>query len=123
MSDDICCDYCKGSCLPGIHLPTDFDDREASHDGMVFVARCDECYVLHAKVNYSSDEEAANVVSILTGWTVFKSFDKDDSIDEETKAEATYQFEKNGNAWSRPYFKITIKKAAEACALGARRGS
>lgn len=75
------CDYCKitPKKLKGIHLPSDFDDREDSRDGKVFVAKCDACSI------YDSDAKAAEVIAKETGWTIFKSYDSDESTDAENR--------------------------------------
>lgn len=90
------CGICADSPTPGILFPTDFDDREASRDGKVFIARHDECAV------YASDVEAAEAVAKATGWPVCKSYDRDDEVDLVSRAE------KQGTAFYRPYFAVTL---------------
>lgn len=74
------CDYCKKNPPKffGIHLPANFDDREPSCDGKVFIAKCDACSI------YGADSEAAAVIAKETGWEVCKSYDRDDSLDADT---------------------------------------
>lgn len=99
---DARCDYCAGSGIPGIHLPSDFDDREPSRDGKVFVAKCDACFT------YQSDCEAAEVVAARMGWKIHRSMDKKDALDPEERREA-----KNAGTY-RPYFEITLADAERA---------
>jgi dCMP deaminase len=101
------CSFCKGSVISGIHLPSDFSDREPCRDGKVFVAKCDECD------KYSSDVDAAKVVSELTKWPVLRSLDSEDSTDRKRREDA-----KVNALMHRPYFNVTI---AEAEAIHARR--
>jgi hypothetical protein len=85
----------------GIHCPADFDDRPDSTDGRVFVAKCDACGF------YPSDVEAAEAVSKLTGWTIHRSYDRDDNTDPQLRAEYA-------NAdYFRCYFAVTITEATE----------
>jgi hypothetical protein len=100
-----CCSYCKGSKLPGIHLPADFDDRKPSQDSKVFVAKCDECN------RYVSDADAARVVAKATGWAVRKSLDYFDDLDPKYRREKAAT--KLGRSYYRPFFAVTIKQAQE----------
>lgn len=96
------CPYCHGSSIPGVHLPSDFDDRPDSRDGRVYVARCDECGT------YASDLDAARVVHQHTGWPVLLSFDATDALslaDRRAGANQTY---------FRPYFAVSLKDAVLA---------
>lgn len=99
------CDYCKGSRFPGIHFPSNFDDREDSKDGKVFIAKCDECYHQRELLSYSSDEDAAKVIAEETGWTIQRSYDEDDAIDPRERKE------KAGTGYYRPYFNTTLATA------------
>lgn len=94
------CDYCKGSKIPGIHFPTDFDDREESRDGKVFISKCDA-----SCIGIADDTEAAEEISKLTGWPVMRSYDRDDDFDPKSRAE------KVGTEYYRPYFAVTLKEA------------
>ena len=93
------CNYCKGSTIPGIHFPSDFDDREPSKDGKVFIARCDTCD------RYGSDEAAAKVVEQRLGRPMMKSYDRDDEVDPQGRAE------KQGTDYFRPYFQCSLAEA------------
>ncbi len=94
------CDYCKGSKIPGIHLPSGFDDREESRDGKVFVARCDECYDAVKGTGFVDDIAAADEVSRITGWPIMRSYDRDDAIDADDRACKEGYF--------RCYFAVTL---------------
>lgn len=104
------CAFCEGTRFPGVHLPSDFDDRPESADGKVFVARCDACFLDHAAPSYASDTAAAAAVSEATGWPVHKSYDYLDSLDEAQRLDAWSR----GRHWYRPYFAVTVKEAAAA---------
>lgn len=95
------CEFCEGSKMPGILL-TDFDDREASCDGKVFVCRCDTCRI------YEDDVEAAEAASEATGWEVKKSYDRDEDYDLESRKE------KAGTEYYRPYFAVTVQQVEAA---------
>jgi hypothetical protein len=95
------CEYCAGKPVVGIHCPSDFDDREGSRDGRVFVAKCDECDV------YDNDVEAAEAVSKLTGWPIHRSYDRDDNADPQLRAEYANE------DYFRCYFAVTLAEASE----------
>jgi hypothetical protein len=99
MTNKETCEFCEGSAHPGIHLPSDFDDREESRDGKVFVAKCDAC------ARYDSDQEAAEVVHKMTGWPVLRSFDRDDAVDPTERAQ------RQSTDFFRPYFDVPIASA------------
>lgn len=86
------CEYCAGARLPGIHFPSNFDDRPESRDGMVFIARCDTCGHVPG---YTSDVGAAEAVSEATGWPIQKSYDEGSEV------------------YYRPYFEVTLKQAED----------
>lgn len=94
------CEYCTNTPMPGIHCPSDFDDREPSADGKVFVAKCDECG------KYASDTDAAEAVKSATGWPIERSYDREDHVDPDARKDADPN-------WCRPYFKISIAQALD----------
>ena len=99
------CEYCKQSKFPGVHLPSDFDDRKPSANGKVFVAKCDECWLNKYDPCYENDLDAAQVIAKATGWPIHKSFDSTDAIDPEERASRTF------TAYYRPYFAVTLADA------------
>lgn len=104
------CEYCLGTRddLTGIHFPSDFDDREDSRDGKVFVARCDACWLNGgAGASYESDTAAAAKIAAVTGWEVKVSLDSVDAVDPTAREEA------KGKTWGRPYFEVTLKQALD----------
>jgi len=96
------CPYCHGSSIPGVHLPSDFDDRADSRDGRVYVAACDACGT------YPSDLDAARAVHQHTGWPVLLSFDVTEAISLQARREA------KGQTYFRPYFAVSLKDAVLA---------
>lgn len=93
------CEFCQGSRIAGIHFPSDFDDREASRDGKVFVAACVECG------KYDSDIEAAEVLARHTGWRIKRSMDKKDDTSLEARRAA------KNKGWYRPFFEVSLADA------------
>lgn len=93
------CDFCKGSPIPGVCFPTEFDDREPSRDGRVWIARHDECGI------FDGDHSAAEAVSRVTGWPVQWSYDRDDDLDPVARLQAKF-FD-----YRRPYFAVTLDQA------------
>jgi hypothetical protein len=130
------CDYCEeGSLLSGIHCPSDYDDREPSRDGKIFVAKCDACDISASKPafesvfgkerakefkpdsrpHYGSDQEAAEKIAEVTGWIIYWSKDCDDALDPDERVRA------KGQPWARPYFAVTIAEVNEVMDRRAQR--
>lgn len=100
------CLDCEGTIMPGVLIPMDFSDREDSKDGKVFVARCDTCR------RFESDVAAAEAVSRATGWTVHKSFDRDENVFEDGCQQAIEEEAMGFGPYYRPYFKVTMEEAS-----------
>lgn len=96
------CEYCSESepAFRGIHFPADHPDREESRDGKVWIARCGECYDPSTNQGYDNDVEAADAITVATGWPWHKSYDRDDSTDPTER--------NSGSNFFRPYFDVSL---------------